>query len=200
LTVVIVKKLGRPSKAAERRASILRATAAVVAREGLDQATVAKVADEAGLQRTLVFHYFGDRRALLDAFVSEIVALYGDLQILGDPSRGIGERLDRAFEPGHYASRDDLVVWSELAALAARDAKMRERLQALWRDRWLPMIERELASARPRATSTQIGAVAHGIACLVEAHWSLHLQGIDSARTLRHSKKCGRILLDSLPA
>ena len=196
---MIVNKVGRPSKARERRDSILLAMATVVAREGLAETTVAKVADEAGLQRTLVFHYFGDRESLMDAFIDQIVSTYGDLQILGDSTRSIEERLDHAFGPGHYAGREGLVVWTELVALAARDARMRDRLLGLWRDRWLPMIEREIQNARPQATTAQTGEVAYGIACLVEAHWSFHLQGLDSPLRRQQSRANVRTLLGSLP-
>jgi AcrR family transcriptional regulator len=196
---VIVNKIGRPSKAAERRAGILAATAAVVARDGLAETTVAKVADEAGLQRTLVFHYFGDRQSLISAFVDQVVAVYGDRQILGDQARTIEERLDSAFEPGHYAAREDLVVWTELVALAARDDAVRARLAALWAGRWLPMISRELQAARPRATAAQADEIGYGIACIVEAHWSLQLQGLDSPRQRGHAQASARALLGSLP-
>ena len=39
----------------------------VVARDGLADTTIAKVAEAAGLQRTLVLHYFRDREALMTA-------------------------------------------------------------------------------------------------------------------------------------
>ena len=196
---MIVNKIGRPSKATERRAGILAATGRVVAREGLAETTVAKVADEAGLQRTLVFHYFGDRQSLISAFIEQVVAAYGDLQIVGDQARTIEERIDGAFEPEHYAAREDLVVWTELVALAARVPAVRARLRALWTDRWLPMISRELRTARPRATAAQVQQIGYGIACLAEAHWSLQLQGLDSAEHRGHGQACARALLDSLP-
>jgi AcrR family transcriptional regulator len=196
---VIVNKIGRPSKSAERRAGILLAAAEVVARDGLAETTVAKIADAAGLQRTLVLHYFGDRASLIAAFIDQAVAIYGDTQILGDQTQTIEERLDRAFEPGHYAEPGDLVIWAELVALAARDGSVRHRLWSLWRDRWLPMIEHELRLARPLATAAQTGTAAYGIACLVEAHWSLYLQGLDSPQHRRHAQASARLLLGSLP-
>jgi AcrR family transcriptional regulator len=196
---VIVNKVGRPSKAIERRGQILIAMAAVVAREGIAATTLAKVADEAGFHRTLVAHYFGDRRSLLDAFVDRVVALYGDRQILGGQTASIEKRVQRAFDPGHYVTREDLNVWTELVALSARDERIRARLHSLWVDRWLPMIERELQVARPKATSRDISQVAYGLACLVEAHWSLELQDVATPRRRRLGQRTARLLLDSLP-
>ncbi len=41
--------------------------ATVIAREGIAAATLTNVASQAGFHRTLVAHYFGDRRSLIDA-------------------------------------------------------------------------------------------------------------------------------------
>lgn len=196
---MIVNKVGRPSKAGERRAEILLAVAAVAAREGIAGTTVAKVAGEAGIQRTLVLHYFGDRGSLIDSFIEQTAAVYGDLQILGDRTASIERRIDAAFDAGHYASRDDLVVWTEIAALAARDEAVRDRIRTLWSQRWLPLIETEIQAARPRAPGSQVRAVSHGIACLVEGYWALWLQGLDAPEQRRHAQACARLLLASLP-
>ncbi|RZS44750.1 TetR family transcriptional regulator [Herbihabitans rhizosphaerae] len=193
-----VNKPGRPSKAVERRAEILDAMARVVARSGLDDATVSAVADEAGMQRTLVFHYFGDRPGLLAAFIDEVVGGYGR-RMLGAEHLSIEARIDRAFAPGFYANRDDLVVWTELVALAARDDTVRDRLRVLWLDVWLPEVERQLALAAPTATTAAVGQVAYGLTCLVEAHWAFVLQGVDAPKRRRQARAAARLLLAGLP-
>jgi AcrR family transcriptional regulator len=196
---VIVKKVGRPSKAPERRAEILAAMATVIAREGIAATTLAKVASQAGYHRTLVAHYFGDRRSLIDAFIGQVVAAYGDLQILGDQSTSVETRAEKAFEPGHYTTREDLIVWTELAALAARDEQVRQQLRSLWEDRWLPTIEQQLQAARPKADPSKISEVAYALACLTESHWSLELQGVATPQRRRQSQSTARLLLASLP-
>lgn len=196
---MIVNKVGRPSKAEERRAGILVAATAVAAREGIAGTTVGKVADEAGIQRTLVLHYFGDRRSLIDSFIEQTVAVYGDLQILGDRTASLEQRIDAAFDAGHYASRDDLVVWTEIAALAARDDAVRNRIRTLWSQRWLPLIEAEIQAARPGAPRSRVRAVSYGIACLAEGYWALWLQGLDSPGQRHHAQASARLLLASLP-
>jgi AcrR family transcriptional regulator len=194
-----VNKIGRPSKALERKAEILHAAASVVAKEGLAATTVGKVAEAAGLQRTLLLHYFKDRQSLIDAFVEQVAGLYGELQILGERSQPIERRVARAFEPGFYASPDDLAVWVELVAHAARDPELKARLRELWNARWLPTLERELAQARPRATPAQIAAVAYALACLVEAHWTFHLVGVATPARQRHVQAMAMGLVDTLP-
>ncbi|TCO53461.1 TetR/AcrR family transcriptional regulator [Actinocrispum wychmicini] len=189
-----VNKPGRPSKATERRAEILEAMARVVSRDGLDNATVTAVADEAGMQRTLVLHYFGDRQGLLEAFIDEVVGEYGR-RMVSDDTVPIQARIDHAFAYGFYDSRDDLVVWIELVAFAARDASIRIRLRALWVDHWLPEVERQLALVAPTASEEQISQVAYGLTCLSEAYWAFTLQGVDNSA---HARACARLLLATL--
>ncbi|WP_169513832.1 TetR/AcrR family transcriptional regulator [Actinomadura flavalba] len=177
-----VKKLGRPSLARQRRDEILLAMATVVARDGLPATTLAAVAEAAGLRRTLVLHYFRSRDELVAAFVEEVVSAYGREMIWGDPCLPAADRLDALFAPGAYADEADLRVWTELVTLASRDTAVRDRLRHLWADHWLPEAERQLAAEYPSAPSEDIAATAYTLACLVEAHWTFHLQGIAEPR------------------
>ena len=55
----------------ERRAQVAAAARAVIARDGLDAASVRRVAAEAGSSTTVVTHYFADKQALLAAAVED---------------------------------------------------------------------------------------------------------------------------------
>jgi AcrR family transcriptional regulator len=198
LSDATVNKVGRPSKAREQKLRILLATGVVVARDGLAAMTVGNVAEEAGLQRTLVFHYFRDRQELLDAFLDEMVALYGDVQSIGDRTRTIEERIDRSFDDDFYASRGHLVVWAELVALGGRDSSFRLRLRSLWLDRWLPLVETQLREARPHAPRADVSRVAYAISLLVEAYWSLRLQGVESPVRKQQARQTARLVVAGL--
>lgn len=177
---------------------ILRAMAQVVARDGLTGTSIATVATAAGLQRTLVLHYFGNRRGLVQSFVTEAVAAYGDRMLSGTDSGPIQERVDRLFEPGAYRQREDLVIWAELVAHAGRDSAIRANLADLWTNRWFPEIERQLAEAYPHAAPADIGRVAYGLTCLVEAHWFFHLEGVDHAGRRQQAQHAAKALLATL--
>ena len=132
---------GRKSKAEQRRREILAAFARCIGRHGLAESSVARVAEEAGLQRTLVFHYFGDRQALIDALIDYEVEFHE--QALSESLAGVGpgERLERLldyfFGGGFYARFPESgQVWLELVGIASRDPRLRSRLVTLWR-RWL---------------------------------------------------------------
>jgi len=193
-----VKKLGRPSKADTRRLEILLAMRVVAARDGLSETTVGSVAQEAGLQRTLVFHYFRDRASMLDAFVDWTVAAYGDQQLLAGQDGDLTDRVEAAFAPAFYEDTNDLAIWQELIALATRDPHLAAKLRALWSDRWLPRLEQELHTARPTASRTQVSRVAYALAALVEGHWSLVAQGVPTAAQTRAARQAARALIQSL--
>lgn len=193
-----VNKVGRPSKAKERIAEILRAARSVVAAEGFSATTLSRVATAAGVQRTLVLHYFGNRDGLMRAFITDAVAAYGDAMLRLGADEPIERRVASMFEPGAYESRDDLVVWCELVALAARESVVRERLRELWSERWLPGLEQQLAVAFPAASPDQVATTAYALACLFEAHWAFHLQGVDSPERTDQAQRAARTLLAAL--
>ena len=176
----------------------MQATAGVVARDGLVGATLSKVAAAAGLQRTLVLHYFGSRDALIGAFIDHAVAAYGTAMLRGGAEDSLQRRIDAMFAPGAYRRREDLVIWSELVALSAREPAVRTRLHALWADRWLPELEAQLADQYPNAHSDAVAAAAYALACLFEAHWAFSVQGITNQRRQRQAKLAARGVLDRL--
>lgn len=197
-TVTMVNKVGRPSKARERIAQILQAMTGVVARDGLANATLSRVAEASGMQRTLVLHYFGSRDGLMQAFVNGAVAAYGSAMLRIGTAEPAAQRFDAMFEPGAYHSREELVVWIELVALGARDAQVRERLRELWNERWLPELEQQLSTEYPAATAENVAQAAYAMACLFEAHWAFHLQGVTGLDRQRQAQNAARAILATL--
>ncbi|MGY2092694.1 TetR/AcrR family transcriptional regulator [Nocardia gipuzkoensis] len=196
-TVVIVNKVGRPSKARERKVEILRAIAGVVARDGLANATLSRVAEAAGMQRTLVLHYFGSRDGLTRAFVAEAVAAYGSAMLRTTATEPVAVRIDAMFEPGAYRSREDLIVWIELVALSARDPQVRAQLR-VWMHRWLPEFEHQLHEDFPHANDDRIAMAAYALACLFEAHWAFDLQDVAGPQRHSQAKRAAHAVLATL--
>lgn len=194
-----VKQVGRPSKVQERSAEILRATVAVVAREGLAGVTFAKVAEEAGLRRTLVLHYFGSREELISAFIDHAMGDVGtEILHRGSGEHSLRERVGMMLAPGAYQSRDDLVVWKELVTLSARDPEVAARMRELWDSRWLPDLEAQLAEEHPAAPAPAVAASAYALACLFEGHWGFSLQGVADDDRTRHVQRAALMILDRL--
>lgn len=198
LTIVTVNQVGRPSKAKERIPEILEATFAVVVREGLAGVTFSKVAEVAGLQRTLVLHYFGSRDELIGAFIDHVVGAMGSAIVHRHDDLPLPQRVAAAYAPGAYGTRDDMVVWAELVALSARDPAVRERLRDLWTGRWLPDLEAVLADRYRAVPAEDVSATAYALACLFEAHWALDIQGVVDERRQQHVERAAEVILDSL--
>ncbi len=66
--------MARPSKKTERTEDILNAFERCAARFGIEGATLERVAAEAGLQRSLLRHYVGNRDDLINAMLERFLA------------------------------------------------------------------------------------------------------------------------------
>jgi AcrR family transcriptional regulator len=198
LTVMTVNKVGRPSKARERIAEILAATAVVAARDGLANTTMSNVAEAAGMHRTLVLHYFKNRDELVERFLTDAVAQYGATMLRAGDRKSLRQRIGAMFAPQAYGRREDLVIWAELVALAGRDSHVRERLHTMWTQQWLVELERQLRDEYPTASAAAASAAAYALACLFEAHWAFHLQGVTGPKRRRQATQAAQAILAGL--
>lgn len=115
----------RPDVSAQRIPQILAAATAVFGRLGLGAATVADIAEAAGLSKALVFKYFRSKDELVLALVR---ALFADFPA---PARSAGQDcadclLDWAGRSGEALADNPAfaAVGTELLALASRDPAM----------------------------------------------------------------------------
>lgn len=65
--------MGRKSLAKERRAEILEAFYRCLARGGLENASTRQIAKEAGVQPSILHHYFKDREEMIEELVKNVV-------------------------------------------------------------------------------------------------------------------------------
>jgi AcrR family transcriptional regulator len=76
----------------QRRAHILRAARAVLARDGVDRFSLEEVAREAGVAATLPRHYFESRDRLLAAAMNELTLEVVEPLVRPDPALTLAER------------------------------------------------------------------------------------------------------------
>ena len=69
---------GRPTVAPERRQQILDAVEVCIIRYGLGATTLERIADEAGLTRSNLAHFVGNRDEILDAALTQCVTRFSD--------------------------------------------------------------------------------------------------------------------------
>jgi len=165
--------MGRPRVTEERTNEILDAFEECVATYGLEGTTLQRVADTAGLTRSLIRHHVGNRDELLAAWVERAVARYRDQ--LGelfsslprtDPARALAAYL---FEGPR--TRPDRVM-DLIVATVADHKEARERI-ARFVEEMITGIADELGACYPSASREACLDVAGGLTALSMASESL---------------------------
>lgn len=176
--------MARPKIEEQRREQILAAFEACVIRDGLAATTLADVAEEAKLPRSLVRYFVGNRDAMVEVLIARMVSraqsdLLRSRQRAGSvPTvRGVVDYLfDRVF-----GDETTNAVVQELWELAKRDAETRERLAVLYAT-VVRELSRQLGAAPDVRTSTrEIDGVAYGLLSLVYGGCSFRSLGMKGA-------------------
>ena len=173
--------MGRPSLADVRRTQILDAYEECVLQFGLEATSLEAIADQAGIKRSVVRHYMGNRdelrRALVDRIIERTTAAF-EIGI-ADQGRdgGINGVIDYIAGPDFPDDRDDALM-DALFAASHIDAGVRAQL----RSRYVAFqhaIARELRSAFPEADFKR---VAYALVCLAYGSASMQDLGISYQR------------------
>jgi AcrR family transcriptional regulator len=102
----------------------------LIAREGIDNVRIARIATEAGVSAGLVHYHFASRDALLEEALEHSYERAGDLRVaaLDDGRATAPQRLQAMIDqclPSDRPLRDDWVLWVELWLRSARDPALR---------------------------------------------------------------------------
>jgi AcrR family transcriptional regulator len=115
----------------ETRERILDAAVRRIAREGIDDVRIARIAMDAGVSAALVHYHFDSREALLIEALEHSYEFAGDqrMAVEGPPEAPPETRLRALIdaclpEPG--TQRDDFLLWAELWLRAARHPELGE--------------------------------------------------------------------------
>lgn len=170
----MLARMPRVVDAAERRAQVAAAARAVIARDGLDGASVRRVAAEAGSSTTAVTHYFADKQELLAAAVQDAYAAVA-ARMLACVEAGPGglptlravllEALPLDAERAAEAR-----VWMAFWAMAVTHPALREVQGAGYRE-WRDVVARMLSEAAARdevRADLDLTGVAEQLMCLVD--------------------------------
>ncbi|MFI1159638.1 TetR/AcrR family transcriptional regulator [Streptomyces sioyaensis] len=119
----------------ERRSAVAQAVLSVVARQGLEQASLRNVADEAGLAIGSVRHYFADHDELITFAMRELSRRIGDRirthaeRLLAPDGRtdrrAATEELLAEFLPLDEARREEAALWLAFTAAARTRPELR---------------------------------------------------------------------------
>jgi AcrR family transcriptional regulator len=112
------------------RERLLDAAVRLIAREGIDNVRIARIAIEAGVSAGLVHYHFASRDALLEEALEHSYERAGDVRLatLGEGRATAPQRLAAMIDqclPTDRALHDDFVLWIELWLRSARDRTLR---------------------------------------------------------------------------
>ena len=165
------RRVGRPSRAPERREQILEAVERCIVERGIAGTTLARVADAADMPRSLIHHYLGTRDALLRATAERAVAnVTRSVRAgLAEAAEGdaIGRRLDVLFGPRMRDRRITRLI-DELGVASGTDPHVRRLLAGMY-EAWVSSLARELERAFPDAAADERRTVAHAVVALADA-------------------------------
>jgi AcrR family transcriptional regulator len=116
----------------ERRHELGQAVWRVIRRDGIEAASVRKVADEAGWSAGALRHYFSTQSELLSFAIQMVVerieARVGALKPPADPRRAVEERLHQLL-PLDEERRAENEVWLAFSGRALVDPRLRARYE-----------------------------------------------------------------------
>lgn len=153
---------------AERRALIEDAACACMARGGIREFTVDKIAAEAGVSRGLIAHHFGSMDGLL---VAVYVRMYREwIEVIAEPRPGLSriEAIVEALVSPALFRRDLLNIWLTLWGEIANNPVLRDehrKLYASYRGEIAGALRDE---ARRNGLAIDADAVASAFICLID--------------------------------
>ncbi len=192
--------MGRKSLASERKAMIIDALADVIREVGFEAATLERVATKAGVQRTLIRHYFGNRDALIAAALVHItdkyLADFGAMVESLPSDKSVSGLVDYLFG-GHFNQRleDETVIDALIAASGQSDAARCAVLQMY--QTFEATVSMLLTRALPQARQPDTKDVAYALMCLAEQHAMMRGLGLGASREAG-VKRAALALVESL--
>lgn len=160
---------GRPSNRDERYVQVMQALVHCVARYGLEGASLAQIATEAGLTRPLVRHHLGNRDQILAALQDHVLQSFAaqtEALISALPAQAGGAALiELLFSDIARSSPDMILAFAALTARAAEDEDLRAACRASLLG-FETAISGALRDAYPHADTGTVDAAAHGVTAL----------------------------------
>ena len=175
---------GRPSLAVQRRQEVLTAFVELIAERGLERVTLDDVALAAGVQRSTIRHYVGNRTDLVHGAVEVLTARYELLirESIGHDLSAIAV-VDFMFSRRwvENLSSDDRAL-EVLFQEALRDDETRARLEKMYA-LLIDQLADAIRESRPDLPRTEAAQTAYQVVCLAEQNVRLQRLGFPWAQS-----------------
>lgn len=190
--------MGRPSKKAERTEEIFQAFQRCVALYGLEGSTLERIAEESGLQRSLVRHYAGNRAELIAELTQRAIEQSNqEWQTLRRylPAKNVSHTLlEMLFD--YESSSDTSLIFQALLFSANQDDSLKQTLQE-WAGQNVTILSDILKTDFPDADAETLHSVAFGVVSLYFNLDSMRPLGL-IADYRRPAKQAAQQLIKSL--
>lgn len=191
--------MGRKSLAETRRDEILAAFERCVVKYGLD-VPLEQIADEAGVKRSIIRHYVGNRDELVDALIERIATNYPQqFRAAADgipASAMVTQTLDYLFRVDPAYNDWDVVILAVLISAKERYPSAKQRLGRMFEE-FVTMLAEDIALTYPAASRERCQHIAYTIFCLSMMNESLMWIGLDPAYN-RVARQSAELLLRTL--
>jgi AcrR family transcriptional regulator len=161
---------------AQRRRELVAATWAVVAAEGIEAATVRRIAEEAGCTTGRITHYFADKEEVLVAALRQVHRAAGKRMLAAIGQRSGLEALRAVLAEALPLDQERILEWRVWLAFwgsAATSASLQAEQHQRYRE-WRGLLKRVLATAQLSA-DIDLDSLVDQIVALVDG---FGLQGV----------------------
>lgn len=179
--------MGRKDLTTERQILILDAMERCIAKYGLQGTTLENIADEAGINRGLIYHYVGNRddviRLMTERLLEKYQFSFAEYASTRPESSYVEIVLDYYFDAWFELAPDDEAIIHSLLAESERNSHIRQVLLKLY-DGFERMIARELGQLFPMADAQKLHSVSYSVMSLAFAHASLTWLGLAQSKKI----------------
>lgn len=193
--------MGRKSLEEIRTQQLLEAFIACIPENGVDGTSLEKIAEKAGVTRSIIRHYIGNREMLMAELINHITktSLVEFERILNDPEKTVMERLNIAL----FAPRDnwqtDKIVLNELVNAKEQSASIQKQIAALI-ETMIDLLTTILRKEMPHRNREAVHELAYILFCISMSQDTLGWIGISPSLTRFGPAFAQQLLLDYLGA
>ncbi len=176
--------MGRKSLVEERREEILAAFERCIGRYGID-VPLERIAKEAGMQRSLIRHYIGNRDEVVEQLMARIAEAYPRQiaeAIAPEQAGQIKDVLDCLFNETIVATDWDAMIRAVVSTAQDRYPQAKQRIAQMM-ETISAHVARRLEELFPQAAPELCYEVAYGVLCLVQTNESMVWLGLDRRHT-----------------
>lgn len=192
--------MGRPSLVSQRKVEILEAFERCIAKHGLDGSSLERIAEEAGMKRSILRHYVGNRDDLVIALAEQVVTRYRQefiavlLDISGDNRI---EQLLQFFFPATPIETTESVFVLESLIAASEEYPIVGKLLTEYVQELVDATTTQLKREFPSVSKGQCWIVSYGVVGICFNHESLAPLKLP-AKFAKAAKSSARALIGTL--